>query len=797
MRTQLAGCLVSLLVFAAAAPAAGQQADSAALVTRLGDDTLAVERWIRTPTGIEAEVALRAPRTSYARYRLFTTAGGVLMGWEGSVWGGAGQGEPQATERATLEGDTLVLVRTREGRTTTARIAAGPDVLPFIDMVHWPFELMLMRAHASGREEVTQPLVSGTRTAPFVLRRTGPDGISVTHPTRGTMTTRVDGQGRLRSLDAGQTTRALIVSREPWLDVRAIATRFAAGDAAGRSFGELSGRGGGEFDLYQGTITLDYGTPQKRGRDIWGALVPFGRVWRTGANQATHLTTTEDLLFGDLLVPAGAYTLYSIPEATGGVLIINRQTGQNGQVYNADRDLGRVPFRTAPLPEPVESFTIRAEDRGDGPALRLLWDRTEYYVPIRQAADVQLASFDLAWETVNRTHFDTTFNGVNWAALRDSLRPRAAGAPRDTIRALLQSMLNRLGQSHFSVLPEDMLQARRSGGGMATIGVTVRLVGDAVTVTEVAPGAPADRAGVRPGWIVTAVDTVRLAPLVEQARARPGRYAEAVRVALVAQALLSGDPDSQVLVRFRDADDREVHHHFVRVAPTGQPVNFGDFPTFFAEFHGQRLDGPPSVVVLGFNNWMIPLMRQLDSTVVAAQPVDGVVIDLRGNTGGMAAMVMGVAGHFTERRDTLGLFRTRRQSLAYAANPRLTTPTGERIRPYAGPVAILVDELSGSASEVFAGGMQALGRVRVFGKTTMGAVLPAQWQKLPNGDVLYHAIADFITADGKVLEGVGVVPDQPVPLTRADLLAGRDPVLDAAIQWIAARRSGTSQEGTR
>src|SRR5690606_2233295 len=109
-------------------------------------------------------------------------------------------------------------------------------------------------------------------------------------------------------------------------------------------------------------IEIDYGTPRKRGREIWGALVPFGEVWRTGANQATHFRTSRDLVFGagadTLVVPAGTYTLFSIPQPDGGVLIINRQTGQTGTAYDPARDLGRVTLTSRPLPEMVERFTI-------------------------------------------------------------------------------------------------------------------------------------------------------------------------------------------------------------------------------------------------------------------------------------------------------------------------------------------------------------------------------------------------------------------------------------------------------
>ena len=115
-----------------------------------------------------------------------------------------------------------------------------------------------------------------------------------------------------------------------------------------------------------------------------------------------------------------------------------------------------------------------------------------------------------------------------------------------------------------------------------------------------------------------------------------------------------------------------------------------------------------------------------------------------------------------------------------------------RRQPFAGPVALLVDGLTGSASECFAGALQSLGRVRVFGTPTMGQALPASTLRLPNGDVLMYVIADLTGPDGRRIEGSGVAPDQVVPLTRAGLLAGRDAVLDAALQWIAGRPAAST-----
>ena len=103
--------------------------------------------------------------------------------------------------------------------------------------------------------------------------------------------------------------------------------------------------------------------------------------------------------------------------------------------------------------------------------------------------------------------------------------------------------------------------------------------------------------------------------------------------------------------------------------------------------------------------------------------------------------------------------------------------------------------MTGSASECFAGGMQALRRARVFGQTSMGQALPAFFDKLPNGDVLIHATGDFVTADGTRLEGRGVVPDEIVPLDRSDLLAGRDPTLDAALAWVDRQAADGESKG--
>lgn len=391
----LAVSAIALAALSAPAPLAAQggqaRADSASFVTRLGNDTLAVERFVHSGQRFEAEVVLRSPRVTRNRYIMETGAEGGISRLE-TINLDPKSGTPTGRRTViTLAGDSLRIETTANGETTTRTAPARGAVLPFIDMVHWPFELALIRARAgqavASGSELPQPMLSGSRVSNFRVGFVGADSMTITHPSRGTMRVRVDELGRLLTLDAGATTRKLIVERGKWLAVEPFATRWAELDASGRSFGALSGRGNTESTVHGAAITVDYGTPLKRGRAIWGALVPFGEVWRTGANQATHFTTDRDLVFGsgnsELVVPAGRYTLFSIPAADGGILIINSQTGQTGTAYNPERDLGRVPLTARPLDQEIEVFTISVTQTAQGGELRLKWDRTELVAPFR------------------------------------------------------------------------------------------------------------------------------------------------------------------------------------------------------------------------------------------------------------------------------------------------------------------------------------------------------------------------------------------------------------------------------
>src|SRR5215467_7115383 len=139
-----------------------------------------------------------------------------------------------------------------------------------------------------------------------------------------------------------------------------------------------------EVTLNGKKITIDYSRPSLKGRKVGQELAPYGQVWRTGANEATALTTEVDLNIGGTKVPAGKYTLWTLPSEGTWKLIINKQTGQWGTRYDESQDLARVDMKKSPLPQTVEQFTISFEKKKENLAdLNLDWETTRLTVPVK------------------------------------------------------------------------------------------------------------------------------------------------------------------------------------------------------------------------------------------------------------------------------------------------------------------------------------------------------------------------------------------------------------------------------
>lgn len=404
-------------------------------------------------------------------------------------------------------------------------------------------------------------------------------------------------------------------------------------------------------------------------------------------------------------------------------------------------------------------------------------------------------TFDTAWASIDRTLWDTAVANGPWRRAREELRPRAAQARTVAqLRVVIEEALKRLPYSHFDLIPGDVQQDIGAGedrGGDA--GMEVRLVGGRILVTHVDSGGPAAAAGVRPGWTVSAVGTRTAAQMLAAVGRIPGVGEPRKRQLftwMAASAALRGAPGSTLRVRFLDGADRPVTRALALRAPAAMSEKFGNLPRLDVRLSTRRaaLPGGGAAGVVRFNYWMPVVVAGLNAAVDSFRSLDGMVIDLRGNLGGAGILAPAFAGHFVDRADTLGVMRMRATTLNFVINPRRVDTRAQPVRPYAGPVAVLTDAMTASTSEFFAGGLRQLGRVRVFGEPTAGQALPAWAQKLPNGDVLMHAVADFTGPRGMRWEGEGVTPDVAAPPTRAALLAGRDPAMQAALEWIARER---------
>ena len=395
--------------------------------------------------------------------------------------------------------------------------------------------------------------------------------------------------------------------------------------------------------------------------------------------------------------------------------------------------------------------------------------------------------FTLVWTRVRDRHYDPKMNGLDWNAARSRYLPRALKAPTDAaFYIVLNEMLGELKQSHLGVMPPSDLsdfggkQPASAGDGSGETGITVLLVDHEAVITRVAEGSGAAQAGLKPGLALVAIDGKLLAPMLKtlQERRPPLRLSERrVRVWAGVRGLLAGPVGSSVQIVTRGVDEaKETTCTVTRTAPTGQVLRFGALPPLPSEVETKTLAG--GIGYIRFNIFLVPLLDPIRQATqkMAEDHAPGIILDLRGNPGGIGVMACGVAGLFLTKQADLGTMQTRTAQLRFPVFPQEPH--------YAGPLVILTDEASLSTSEILAAGLQESKRAIVIGRTTGGMVLPSQVEELPGGGTFQYVFADFHTPKGIRLEGQGVRPDIPVELTQAGLLAHPDPILDAALAYL-------------
>ena len=291
--------------------------------------------------------------------------------------------------------DEAFIDLTRNGQTTTAHVvtADGRGALPFINFCYALYAQTGERARKLGGSPVKIPVLGFGATNTFDLTVTfpTPDSMGVAFERDAPTLFQVDAAGRIQGVDGRLTTQKVVVTRVPTLDLEAFARAFG-----NRPLGQLSPPDSVRATIAGAAIALHYGRPSIRGRTVFGGIVPWNRVWRTGANLATRFTTSADLVMAGTTIPKGTYTLWTLPAPAGWKLIFNKQTkapceGEActvptraplwGTDYAADSDFARVDATTEPLPRPVEQFTIAVLPQGKGGVIRMDWDKTRISIP--------------------------------------------------------------------------------------------------------------------------------------------------------------------------------------------------------------------------------------------------------------------------------------------------------------------------------------------------------------------------------------------------------------------------------
>jgi len=367
----------SLLLLALAGPAFADQ--KGGFIVMLGQDTVGCETYTSTKDRIEVFQVGRAPRV-LRRHYVYDLKDGAMT-HVSLVVTPPGSSTPTQTIDAKMDGDSLRNeVKAGNNPATHSAVGMPSGTLIISGASPWSlYESQMPRLQKAKADTVggTLYFLGAANTDRYLLQKVGKDSVRISNTHQDVYVAKVDKSGRILGTRPISGTQKFGITRVEKLDVDAMADGYAAREQAGAGLGILSPRDTVRTNAGGATLMIDYGRPSKRGRSVVGGeLVPYGQVWRTGANAATQFRTDKPLDFGGTVVPAGFYTLWTLPTASGWKLIVNSETGQWGTAHNADKDVFKLDMNLSTLPQVVEKFTISVEPSSTGGVLNLDWDTT-------------------------------------------------------------------------------------------------------------------------------------------------------------------------------------------------------------------------------------------------------------------------------------------------------------------------------------------------------------------------------------------------------------------------------------
>lgn len=358
-----------------------------------------------------------------------------------------------------------------------------------------------------------------------------------------------------------------------------------------------------------------------------------------------------------------------------------------------------------------------------------------------------LADFDAMWQIINDTHFDPTFNGVDWDAVKATYRPQAAQATsRRQLRQIMRKAMDELGQSHFGIIPEaptpapkpepepELAQASThadapsvidangtlytevavddspaksdavipsdgstDGQGQADTGIEVRIIDGQAVVSSIRQDSTAEHAGVQTGWILSKVRNNSVEDRLAQLAESVAEDEIGIHGVGMIENQLQGPDGSTIDLTFIDGNDQEQTRTLTREPMPGEFIKFGNLPPLSTHLKWDRLtktaaDSSTSEIgVIAFNIWMMPIAPKFERAMYELRDTDGIIIDLRGNPGGIGALSSALGRFIMDEPGSLGTMQMRSGNLNFNITPVVITTWGERLKPFTGPVAILTD----------------------------------------------------------------------------------------------------------
>ena len=425
----------------------------------------------------------------------------------------------------------------------------------------------------------------------------------------------------------------------------------------------------------------------------------------------------------------------------------------------------------------------------------------------------RLETFQVVWKTINDNYFDQTFSGLDWNKIKLEYEPQIKKLETDEeLHTLLQKMIARLERSHFSIIPPEVFvtieQAKQQSANLSKdltqeksneeltdddvvvedidlsendiyskygIGIELRYYKDKFLITQVEKGSSAQKNNIKPGYILDKINGVSMNEFlasIRQFSSDTKKYEQKFPLE-VKEWFLNGPKGTLLEITVIDEKDEAKEIILKREKLSGNFVTvLNGVPEQYLRYESKSLND--QIGYIKFNIFALPLIEKFCGSISDFKDKKAIVIDLRGNYGGLFGALMGISGLLIDEPLKMGteIYKNSQQN-------RVIQPHKKNFK---GKIFILTDKVSFSAAEIFAASFQENGRATVVGETSAGEALPAMTKILPTGATFLFPVSNFKTPKGKVLEGNGVQPNFKVSLNRSALLQGRDDQLDAAIK---------------